>query len=102
MGKTEVYSWRVDPELKAELEAAARRDDKSVGAVIDEACREWLGKSRTMAEEDAARARRRKILMEAAGSVDGPGVSATNRNVREAFHLKRQSDDLRRRAPRAR
>lgn len=102
MGKTDVYSWRVDPELKAELEAAARRNDRSVGAVIAEACREWLRKSRASVGEDEEQARLKAKLMEIAGSVAGPGVSATNANLREAFHLKRLSDDVRRRAPRTR
>ena len=99
MSKSEVYSWRVDPELKLALEIAAREKNTSVGAVIEKACRDLLDKvqpSETAAKEQA---RLRKALMKVAGSIDGPGVSATNENVRKAFQLKGLHDALRRRAP---
>ena len=102
MSKTEVYSWRVDPELKAELEAAARAEKTSVGAIIEKACRTLIEDARPedngMKEQD----RLRKSLMKVAGSINGPGTSATNENVRQAFDSKRLEDELRRRAPKSR
>jgi hypothetical protein len=40
--KTEVYSWRVSPDIKTGLEREARRRKMSVSAVLDLAAREWL------------------------------------------------------------
>jgi predicted transcriptional regulator len=45
MAKTEVYSWRLDPELKRELEARARAEKKSVSTVIESACRTLIERS---------------------------------------------------------
>jgi len=42
--KTEVYSWRVSPDLKAELEREARRRKISLSALLDLAAQEWLSK----------------------------------------------------------
>jgi hypothetical protein len=36
MAKSAVYSWRVDPELLGRLEAAARREGRSVAALLEE------------------------------------------------------------------
>jgi hypothetical protein len=43
--KTEVYSWRVFPDLKRGLEREARRQKISVSAALGLAAREWLDKS---------------------------------------------------------
>jgi hypothetical protein len=40
--KYAVYSWRLSPKLKAELEAAARDEDASIDAILDRLVREWL------------------------------------------------------------
>jgi len=36
MAKTEVYSWRLSPAMKRRLEEAARRERRSVGALLEE------------------------------------------------------------------
>jgi predicted transcriptional regulator len=36
MGKTEVYSWRLSPDMKRRLEEAARRERRSVGSLLEE------------------------------------------------------------------
>ncbi|MGA2300523.1 MAG: hypothetical protein ABSG77_07505 [Candidatus Acidiferrum sp.] len=43
--KTEVYSWRLPPSLKADLERVARVRKIRVSAVLDIAVREWLAKN---------------------------------------------------------
>ena len=54
--KTEVYSWRVSPELKSELEREARVRKTSVSAVLDLAVREWLkGSAANVAEDEEQR-----------------------------------------------
>ena len=42
MSKTEVYSWRVSPALKAALEEAARIEKTSVARLLDRIVEEWL------------------------------------------------------------
>ncbi len=86
MNKTEVYSWRVDPELKSELEAVAREEKTSVGGLLDRAARDLL-ESRKKAPSRAQQERRRKTFLELIDkyAVDGDGISATNKRVREVI-----------------
>jgi hypothetical protein len=42
MAKTQVYSWRVAAETKAELQRAAKRANQSVSGLLDRIVREWL------------------------------------------------------------
>jgi len=42
MTKTEVYSWRISPHLKAALEEEARARGTSVAALLDAMAEEWL------------------------------------------------------------
>ena len=50
--KTEVYSWRLSPELKADLERAARRRKLRLSALLDIAAREWLTKNAQDVSDD--------------------------------------------------
>jgi hypothetical protein len=43
MPRTEVYSWRLAPALKAALEEVARARGVSLSRLLEEATREWLG-----------------------------------------------------------
>lgn len=43
MQKSAVYSWRVSPNVKAALEERARRERRSLGALLDQIAVEWLG-----------------------------------------------------------
>src|SRR3972149_10593830 len=84
MTKSEVYSWRLSPELKAELEAAARRKKVAMSVVLERAARDWLRKEAP--RNDAAdQERRRAALMACAGTVSGDGTSATNAVVRQVI-----------------
>jgi hypothetical protein len=42
MAKTEVYSWRVDPEIKMGLEEEARRQGLTVSQLLDQITKHWL------------------------------------------------------------
>jgi hypothetical protein len=57
MNKTEVYSWRLDPNLKQRLEAAARAEKTSVGGLLDRISRAWLGKQRRSENDEAVQRR---------------------------------------------
>jgi hypothetical protein len=80
MTKSEVYSWRLSPELKAELEEAARAEKTSVGCLLERAILEWLDSRRPPKGKEQNRLRRE--LMAFAGTFHGDGTSATNVNVR--------------------
>ena len=43
--KSEVYSWRLSPGLKADLERAARARKMRLSVVLDMAVRDWLAKN---------------------------------------------------------
>jgi predicted transcriptional regulator len=105
MSKSDVYSWRVDPALKGQLEAAARAENTSVSAVIERACRSWLEHSDDASAGKNRQARRRRAVEEIVASARArdlggpPTASATNANVRKAFAQKLARDRSRR--PRA-
>lgn len=104
MGKTEVYSWRVDPDLKRVLEAAARSEKRSVGDLLTSIARDWVAQhagASTSAEQTVKRRKLEAILAEAeARDPGGPPVpSATNEVVRQAF-IEKLEKSLRRRDPR--
>ena len=42
MSKSEVYSWRVSPELKESLEDAARTEGMSLAGLLEQIALEWL------------------------------------------------------------
>jgi hypothetical protein len=42
MSRSEVYSWRLEPDLKRRLQAAAREEGTSVGSLLDRIARDWL------------------------------------------------------------
>jgi hypothetical protein len=58
--KTEVYSWRVSPDIKTGLEREARRRKMSVSAALDLAAREWLLKTSMANEDDEGQYRLKK------------------------------------------
>ncbi len=58
MRKSEVYSWRVSPDLKSALEHAAREERGSLGALIDRIAAEWLERKRRAARGDELTQRR--------------------------------------------
>ena len=55
MRKSEVYSWRVAPEMKADLEEVARRSQRSVAEVLDQAVLAWLGRRQPARSDEEQR-----------------------------------------------
>jgi len=53
MNKSEVYSWRLDSDLKRRLEDAARTEGSSLSKLLERIARDWLGGKRA-AENDEA------------------------------------------------
>jgi hypothetical protein len=103
LAKTEVYSWRLSTELKMQLEAAARDEKTSVGAVLEQVVREWLKRRKPSDEEEVEQQRRlRERVMKAVGTISlDLGGSATNERVREVMgeHLMKKYRASQRRAP---
>jgi hypothetical protein len=90
--KTEVYSWRLSPDLKDDLEEAARRERISVSRLLERIAREWLKTRASAAEDDEAEQERLKaIAMQYVGTIRGgdPDRSAeVSKRVREILARK--------------
>jgi hypothetical protein len=70
--KTEVYSWRLSPHLKSELQEAARAERKSLSDLLEEIAKDWLQRTRHQSEDEEERQRRlHEAAMKCAGTIDG-------------------------------
>lgn len=84
MKKTEVYSWRVDSELKGALEDEARSGKTSVAELLVSITRDWLMRKKSAAANDEAKQRRiRNTMIKLAGSISLDEGPYTNARVRE-------------------
>ena len=81
--KTEVYSWRVSPDLKTSLEREARRHKISLSTLLDLAAQEWLKKSAPCNDDDEEQRRLQNAAMKCAGTLAG-GDRPRSENVRDA------------------
>jgi predicted transcriptional regulator len=70
--KTQVYSWRVSSELKANLERAARVRKVPVSSILDAAARDWLKKSAADTSEDEKQRRLHSAALSCFGAFAGP------------------------------
>jgi hypothetical protein len=101
--KTEVYSWRVSAERKAELEAEARREGTSLSALLDRVTADWLAERRNgNSDDEAEQAAIRKRVMATVGTICGNDPSRSERAgelVREIIYKKhvKESNALARR-----
>ena len=92
--KTEVYSWRVSAERKAELESEARREGTSVSALLDRITSDWLTEKRN-GHDEAEQAVIRRRVMATVGTLRGgdPTRSArTSELVREIIRRKHEKE----------
>ncbi|MCU0245365.1 MAG: hypothetical protein MUC42_02255, partial [Bryobacter sp.] len=89
MGKTAVYSWRLDVDKKRHLEAEARRRGTSVAALLERMSSEWLSQQGELGAGEAAEQRRLHAALAACiGTVRGgdPRRSAKGREaIRKAI-----------------
>jgi len=84
--KTEVYSWRVSPDIKTSLEREARRRKISISAALDLAAREWLLKTSVTNEDDEGQYRLKKAAsrwLGALASGDAQRSEKVSRTVRQ-------------------
>jgi hypothetical protein len=81
--KSAVYSWRLDPGKKVDLEAELRREGVSLSRLLDELTTKWLRDRRNgHAGDDAEQAAIRKRAAAAIGSV-ASGDPTRSQRVRE-------------------
>ena len=89
--KNQVYSWRLDSELKAELEEAARSNQTTISGLLDIIVSEWLRDQHTDDSDSDFQERLHNSAVQCFGAFNG-GVSDRSRSVRNAVQdrLKRK------------
>jgi hypothetical protein len=89
MAKSEVYSWRVSPQMKRALEDAARREKQSVSALLDKIVLQSLhtGAGAWNEEEAALQNRLHAAGLAAIGKING-GRPDRSKRVREVVRHK--------------
>jgi hypothetical protein len=81
--KSEVYSWRLAPDLKAELEQRAREEGLGLAALLERISREWLrAKAAASSADEREQARIKAAAMRAIGTIKGDDPERSER-VRE-------------------
>ena len=102
--KTEVYGWRLSPELKAEIEEQARSESKSMSAFLEELTSDGLRARRQGRANDAAeRAALLKRVLPTVGTIRSgdPNLASqvsetvrarVARKLRDEIHASRRSD----------
>ena len=98
MNKTEVYSWRLDPELKTALAGAARAEGVSLSRLLDRITAQWLKRE---VDSPAALEQQRSVRLRAmryVGSVHGSDPTRARDASRRVRRLLAQKHARRRRA----
>ena len=72
MAKTEVYSWRVDPQIKMALESEARSQGTTLAEVLDRIAKQWLEtRKQQNGDDEAEQARLHAAAAKYAGAISG-------------------------------
>lgn len=94
--KTEVYSWRVSAQKKADLEAEARREDTSLAELLNQITAGWLDERRNSRNGDEAeQAALRRRVMATVGTIRGGDPTRSQRAselVREIIRQKHEKE----------
>jgi hypothetical protein len=88
MSKTEVYSWRLDADLKQRLEAAARDEKTTIGGLLDRIAREWLDRHRPDEDEEALQRRLHAAAEEVIGTISVGEGPYTRQRIRERIRAR--------------
>ena len=96
--KTEVYSWRLSTQRKAELESEARRERTSIAGLLEQITTDWLRERRNSRNGDEAeQAAIRRRVMATIGSVRGGDPTRSERAselVRDIIRKKHEKEAL--------
>ena len=94
--KTEVYSWRLSTDKKAELEGEARRQGTSVANLLENITDQWLEEQRNgHTDDEAEQAALREKVMATVGTIRGGDPSRAERAgelVREIIVRKHEKE----------
>jgi hypothetical protein len=71
MNKTEVYSWRIDPEMKSVLEHAARVENTGIAQLLDRIVSDWLARGSIFVEDEEVQRRLHKAAVQCFGKIRG-------------------------------
>jgi hypothetical protein len=96
--KTEVYSWRVSAQRKAELESEARREGTSLASLLEEITATWLKERRNSRNgDDAEQAAIRKRVMATVGTLRSgdPTLSTRARAVVRERIVRKHAEESR-------
>ena len=94
MNKTEVYSWRLRPDLKYALEVAALAHNASVAGLLDQIVTDWLRHQSPTDFDSTRQDALRTAALACAGSIRGGDPHRAERartRVREVLEGKRRS-----------
>lgn len=90
--KTQVYSWRLKSERKAALEEIARRQNRAVSELLDEAVDRWIGEQVGAADEEELQRRLRQAASRVIGSISGGDPERAEQarmRIRALLHTRR-------------
>lgn len=88
MAKTEVYSWRLSPDTKGDLEEVARREKMSVSGLLERIVQEWLEEYRNNSTGDEDEQERlHKAALRTFGKIRG-GDPHRSERVRQTLRSK--------------
>lgn len=94
--KTEVYSWRVSPTRKADLESEAHREGTSVAELLEKITSDWLQQRRASRNgEETEQIALRKRVMATVGKIRGGDPTRSQRArelVREIIQHKHDKE----------
>ena len=71
MGKTEVYSWRLDPETKGKLAETARAERTSLAQLLDRIVTNWLRRQAASGSDDERQQRLHAAARNYFGTMEG-------------------------------
>ena len=83
MNKTQVYSWRLNADLKRRLEEAAREEGSNVAVLLERIARDWLGAKRTDEDEEARQQRLHAEVAKSIGAISLSEGPYTRTRIRE-------------------
>lgn len=81
MNRSEVYSWRLAPDLKSALEQEAKREGRSVGALLEQIAQAWLQAQRRLEDDAEEQKRLHEAVYKNIGGIEGESDWSTT--VRE-------------------
>lgn len=83
MAKSEIFTWRLSPELRGALERRARKEGRSVAGLLDRVVNDWLREGENDVDDEAEQARLHREAARWFGSIsaDIPSRGAAARQA---------------------